>query len=323
MTHPHLLTFIVCTILIGNLSLDAEVTRASQEETKPDQPEASLVDETHQNISVGLITASQWFDNFFDDPRVDEEPAGTLVRLRGAATRTEGEGMSYKGRVRARLELPNLKQRYHLIVSSEDDDLNLQTEGSSEAAERITAENEQTSVALQYTKRVLDSFVYSHRVSIRYDNGLNPRFRTRARYTQQLADKSMLNLTQVLFWEYRDGLGQENRIDLDHSLQDNMLTRTTAKGVFSEVSNGYEWLAMQQVLFAFSKKRAITMGAYIVGETSPKNYLTDYALFIDYRQKFLKEWLFYEILPAIHWPRENNFSSVSSITVTLEVRFGG
>jgi len=296
---------------------------AAQEDKEQKQTNKSIIDKTHHGISVRLIAASQWFDNFFNDPRVDEEPAGTLLRLRGSATRTEGEGMSYKGRVKARLELPNLKNRYHLIFSSEDDDLKIPTKESTEAVNRVNnRQEEQTSLALQYTKRILDNFVFSHRLSIRIDKGLNPRLRTRARYIQPVTEKSLMSLTQSLFWEYEDGFGQENRIDFDYFIENNFLMRSTATGLYSEVSSGYEWLGMQQALFSFSDKRAITFGAYVRGETQPDNYLTEYVLFTEYRQNILKKWLFYEILPEIKWPREEKFSSVFAITATLEIRFG-
>ena len=137
-----------------------------------------------------------------------------------------------------------------------------------------------------------------------------------------MSKRSKFNLTQAVFWEKSEGFGQQNRLDFDYILTGDMLFRTSGSGLFSESSSGYEWLALQHLQASVGRKKAITVGAYLSGETRPHNHVTKYGIFTEYRQSFKKEWLFFELLPEISWPREHGFKSVAAFTLTLEVRFG-
>ncbi len=295
---------------------------ADKESAQAEPATETLVDTTHSSISAGLNSASQWFDDFFGDPRIDEEPAGTMLRLRGSTIMTEAEGVSFKGKIKLNVELPNLKSRYQLILSNEDDDLSAEAASGTQSPERPGVQDKGTSLGLQYTKRTNQNLIYSNRVSIDYEDGLNPQLKTRLRYTLPVSEASQFNFTQALTWENNEGFGQENRIDFDYTLNDQMLLRTTGNGLFSESSNGYEWLALQQLLTSFSHKKAMTFGSYVRGETRPQNHVTEYVLFTEYRQSFIKKWLFFELRPEINWQREHQFKAATAFTLTLEVRFG-
>lgn len=286
-----------------------------QEESEP-----TFVDQTHQEISESLVGLTRWFDKFFQDPRFDEEPAGTSVRLRGSVISEEGEKLSFKGRAKAHLKLPNLKRRFHLVLSSEEDDLRDETLKDARINRKLT-ERDKNNLALQYTQERSALFSLTHRVGLDFNDGPTPRVRSRVRYSIPIADESLLTLTQAVFWKSSEGFGEESRIDYDFPLSEKKLIRTTGLGLFSEESNGYEWLGMLQWLQSFSHKRALAIGGFVAGETRPDNDVTEYDIFFKYRQRFLKKWLFVEFKPEVNWARDNNFESSGIFTLTLEAQF--
>lgn len=308
------LCFYLCLLCVV-LPLSA---RADQEE--PQQP--SLVDLAHQEISSRLVATSRWFDRFFSDPRFEEEAAGTLLRLRGSTTITEGEGLSFDGQIKARVNLPNLERRFHLILSSEDDNIRNETLPEDRINRELAQSNNNASLALQYTQKRSSTFNLTHRLGLDLENGLNPQLRSRVRYTVPVAEQSLLTLTQAVFWEKVTGFGEESRIDYDIPLDGQMLLKTTGQGLFSESSQGYEWLTLMQWLTSFSAKQALSVGVFTAGETRPQNQVTEYNMFIKYRQKFIKRWLYFELKPEVYWLRENNFRTTSAFTLTLEAQFG-
>lgn len=289
---------------------------------QPDPFEPTLIDNAHRRISDSLAAPSNWFDNFFQDPRFDEEPASTFLRLRGSIITEEGERLSFKGRVKARLRLPNLKRHYHLILSSEDDDLRDEILKDARV-NREAGEREETTLALQYTQQRSNEFSLIHRVGLDIEDELNPHIRSRARYSIPIADESILTLAQTVSWENIEGFGEETRIDYDLPINETMLIRASGNGLFSESSNGYEWLSMLQWLQSFSHKKALSIGSYVAGETRPQNHVTEYDTFIKYRQRIAKKWLFVELKPELKWTREKNFKATSIFTLTVEIQFGG
>jgi hypothetical protein len=295
------------------------ISSADHYELQKDQ-EPTLIDRTHKGISESLAAPSRWFDTFFQDPRVDEEPAGTFLRLRGSAIAEEGENLSFKGKIKARLRLPRLERRFHLILSSEDEDLRDETLTDARINRELADTNE-TSLALQYTQHRTTRFSLSHQFGLGLEDGLNPRIRSRLRFSLPIAEESLLTLVQAVFWEDEEGFGEETRIDYDLPISNTILFRTTGQGLFSETSNGYEWLGMLQWLQSFSHKQALAVGGFVAGETRPQNHVTEYDAFIKYRQQFIKKWLFFELKPELNWKREKDFETTGIFTLTLEVQF--
>jgi hypothetical protein len=285
-------------------------------------PQPSLLDVTHQEISERLTAYSRWFDKFFSDPRFDEEPGETLLRLRGSTRLTEYEGLSYDGKIKALLDLPNLKRRFHLILSSERDDLREETLKDARINRELARNTSDTTLALQYTQKRSGEISLTHRFGVDLEDGLNPQIRSRIRYSLPIAKQSLLSLTQAVFWENHDGFGEESRIDFDVPLYQNMLLRTSGQGLFSQSSRGYEWLAMVQWLTSLTNDRAFSLGAFTTGETRPQNRLIEYNLFSKYRQRFIKKWLFFEVQPEVYWLREKDFQTTFALTLTLEIQFG-
>ncbi|MEJ2470091.1 MAG: hypothetical protein P8Y96_03115 [Desulfuromonadales bacterium] len=306
-------------LLLGALLLSDVSCWAVQDETEPTVA-PSLIDRTHQAISQRLAAPSIWFDHFFQDPRVDEEAAGTFIRLRGSLIVEESAGVSFDGKIKARLRLPNLNRRFHLIFSSDEDrrrdkylvDPSLEGQPT----------KEKTTVALEYTQTSRRQLNLSHRLRLDWDHGPNPQLRSRVRYSMPVAGSTLLVLTQAVFWENQEGFGEETRIDYDIPMDATRLVRLTGNGFFSESSQGYEWLGMVQWLQSFSRQRALAVGSYAIGQTRPQEEVTEYDLFARYRRQVAKPWLFIELTPELRWRREDDFNATALFTLTLEVQFG-
>lgn len=315
--HWHIYALIILALNSFSFSAFAAADKVPRE-----QPPPTAVDRTHQTISTSLAAPSRWFDSFFADPRKEEELAGTYLRLRGSVILDERDGIGFDGDTKVRLRLPRMKRRFHLVLSSEEDDVRDGTLRDARSNRELAAQNEKTTLALEYTQERSSKFSLIHRAGMDLEAGLNPNIRSRVRYLLPIAEQSLLNFTQVLFWEKVDGFGEESRIDYDIPFTENMLLRATGQGLFSESSNGYEWLVMLQWLASFSHKKAINVGAFAEGETRPQNHVTEYNLFVRYRQKFIKKWFFFELKPELYWPQESDYSITTAFTLTLEVQFG-
>lgn len=287
---------------------------------EPDPANSTLIDRTHRGISESLSAPARWFDNFFHNPRIEEEPAGTFLRLRGSIIAEEDEKLSYTGKAKARLRLPNLKRRFDLILSSEDENLRDETLKDARINRELAARGE-TSLALQFTQTRSTELTLTHQVGLDLEDGLNPRIRSRVRYAIPIADESIMTLAQAIYWENEEGFGEESRVDYDLPLRKDMLLRATGQGFFSESSNGYEWLGMLQWLQSFSHKKALAVGSYVAGETRPQNQVSEYDAFLKYRQRIIKKWLFVELRPEVKWSREKDFKATGIFTLTFEVQF--
>ena len=87
-------------------------------------------------------------------------------------------------------------------------------------------------------------------------------------------------------------------------------------------SDGIEWsqrFSLQRVL---SRRRAISIDLEAFGPTEPATYVEEYEAAFRYRQRIWREWLFYEIEPALVFPRERGYDTRPELTFRLELVLG-
>jgi len=225
-------------------------------EERPPSP----VDNLHRNLTASLRATAIYFDSFFGDRRADEEYDGTLLRLTGSAALRETEDPAVNGRVKARLKLPSLKRRLHLVFSSEDEDVTDVL--AHEEAEKVAPKDvqEDSTLSLQFTQKRSAKYGLVHKVGLGFDGGLDPRVRSRFRVSLPLGRSSLVTLSQAVFWGRDEGLGEESRVSFEHPLSERTLLRETANARFSETSTGLEWILLSEVLSSFSNRRPSLWG---------------------------------------------------------------
>ncbi|MBA4151899.1 MAG: hypothetical protein C0509_04995, partial [Acinetobacter sp.] len=78
------------------------------------------------------------------------------------------------------------------------------------------------------------------------------------------------------------------------------------------------------VLYAHSLKQhgAWSVGVGQEGVSKPKWQDQSRFVWTRYRQRFMRDWLFYELEPRLTQQREQNWKNEASITLRLEVQFG-
>lgn len=285
-----------------------------------DRPE-SWLDRSHSYMSRRLCEPAAWFDGFFGDPRaLEETPVGTFIRLRNALEWDQSDGWSLGLRVRANIELPRISDRVRLLVSR-DDDLSGELSDGPEADDGddrtrlglrfIASERERSQLDLDGTVRLTSG-------------GLNPRLRARYRHVRALSDNTLIRATQTGFWERDDGFGTTSRLDWEWLPDRDRLLRWSARGTFSEASEGVDWRTSLTDFRQLDLRTAIRTEVGAFGYTRPQFDVEEYFVAVRFRRQFARSWLFYEIQPEHAWPLDpvsGRRGSDWRLTFTLEIQF--
>ena len=281
----------------------------------------SWLDLTHSYINQRLCEPAAWFDGFFGDPRtLEENPVGNFIRLRNAARWDETEGLKYRASVRANLILPRLSERVRLLVARDED-----LEGEYPDTSAFDNPENRTRLGLRYIASEQARSRFDVDGTVRLDGGsLNPRVRGRYRYVRALSDRSLGRFTQSAFWEREEGFGLTTRLDWEWLPNRDRLVRWSARGTWSEESDGIDWrtgLVSFRQLDTRSALRA-EVGAW--GYTEPEFETEEYFVALRYRRQFLRHWLFWEIEPEHAWPKDFDTGERRSdwrLTFTIEIQF--
>jgi len=119
----------------------------------------------------------------------------------------------------------------------------------------------------------------------------------------------------------------ETRLDLERKLDPFTLLRWTNSGFYAEEQIdllGIEWFSELALASAISRRTALLYNLKASGVTKPDTLVTDYSVLTRYRRNFFRNWLFYEVEPALSWVRDEfgDYNPVGSMTLRLEIQFG-
>ncbi|MEE4296066.1 MAG: hypothetical protein V2J20_05555 [Wenzhouxiangella sp.] len=285
-----------------------------------DRPE-SWLDRSHAYMSQRLCEPAAWFDGFFGDPRaLEETPVGTFIRLRNALQWDESEGWSLGVRVRANIELPRVSDRVRLLISRDDD-----LSGDLRDGPSVEDNDERTRLGLRFIASEQEQAQLDLDGTVRVSSGgLNPRIRGRYRYVTGLTATTLLRATQTAFWEREDGLGISSRLDWEWLPNRYRLIRLSARGTFSEESEGVDWRTSAIAYRQLDLRTALRTEIGAFGYTRPDFDVEEYFIAVRLRRQFARPWLFYEIQPEYAWPLDELTKERGSdwrLTLTLEIQF--
>jgi hypothetical protein len=281
----------------------------------------SWLDLTHSYLNQRLCEPAAWFDGFFGDPRtLEENPVGNFIRFRNAARYDEFEGWQYRASVRANLILPRLSERVRLLVARDED-----LEGDYPATSAFDDPENRTRLGLRYIASEQARSRFDIDGTIRLNSGaLNPRIRGRYRYVRGLTDRSLGRFTQSAFWERDEGFGLTTRVDWEWLPNRDRLVRWSARGTWSQESEGIDWRTGLVSFRQLDRQSAVRAEVGAWGYTEPRFETEEYFVALRYRRQFLRHWLFYEIEPEHAWPKDFDTGERRSdwrITFTLEIQF--
>jgi hypothetical protein len=286
------------------------------------------VDRTHSRVERNLFSTAVWFDRFFGDDRMvaTERPA-SFLRWKSELQWDEEEHYSLRGTVRASVRLPRMKDRWHLMISSESrgDPNAIIPEDPGNPALDIGSRGRVSSTELVYdlfrtTRSILDVGA-GVRVKIPPDAFV----RTRFQYARPIALGILGRFTATAYWDALDGLGESNQVDLERWLAQPTLLRWSNSFEIKEKDNGWTWGTDLSLLHKLSPKSAITFAAGVSGSTQPAWIAMNYRVLTRYRRNVWRNWLFLEGEPYIRWPRmeDGSRNPVWGATLRMEVLFAG
>jgi len=286
------------------------------------------VDRSHSWIERGLFDTVVWFDRFFGDERmvIIERPEAYL-RWKSEVRWDEEEQYSFRSSVRASLRLPRLKNRWHLVFTSE-------SRGDPNAVIPEDPGNPGLDPASQVrsssTELIYDIFrtprsVLDAGVGVQVKIPPNAFVRTRFQHARPLALDTLGRLTVTAYWDAEKGFGESNQVDLERWLAPPTLLRWSNSFTIEENGYGWAWGTDLSLLHKISPKSAITFSGGASGSTEPAWIAQNYRVLARYRRNVWRNWLFLEGEPEIHWPRMEDGSRqpVWSATLRAEIVFAG
>lgn len=279
------------------------------------------LDRSHQTLELRTRKAAIWFDDFFGDGHNDEEPATMRTRVTVGWEVNRHDADDGYAKIGVKVRLPNLKERFYLELSNEDEaeqDLPALESRRPKEVEEATEDN--FSAALRWIKRSTVKETIDTRLGLR--SGPNIYLLGRHRRYHNLTKAVKMNLTPAVFLDSEYGAGIRLLTEFDHLFEHPGLIRFSVRGQFDNRSEGVEWRSGLSYTYRLSNKGAIGAGAYLRGASDGDEDIENYSASIRLRKQFWRSYLFYEIEPFVDWPASDDYRPHSGIAFSIQMVIG-
>ncbi|HJP38906.1 MAG: hypothetical protein QF483_09265 [Gammaproteobacteria bacterium] len=275
---------------------------------EPMEGTANWLDRSQTQVYKTVCDTAVWFDGFFGSNRYDAASGKTYGRLGLSGFRDQYDGFDMKLRLRAKFELPALEDRAALMIGRGDEKDFIEerkTPSDSIPSNFNQIEDEAFLIGLGYQRGNGLKRGISFSVGAKIRAPPEPYAKVRYRRAWDLSNSTLLQLRPVGYWKSEEGFGSTLHVDIDRLLSDDYMLRWTSSGNISEDKEieGLAWTNWLSLYHAFADRRAISYHAFVLGETRADVKTQNYGVEVRYRRRIARQWLFFEIVSSVSWPR--------------------
>lgn len=279
------------------------------------------VDASRDYLSGKFVTFVTDVDRFFGDERNYQESNKSVFQVDFTRVMEHGGNRNIVLSARAKLHLPAAEERFRILLET-NPDKNITGEpvqGQPVLLDKVVAP-ESYAVAARYEKAAESIWHFSTDAGIKIQSGLTPFARMRGSYSVPL-DQWRLKATETVFWFNTIGVGESTQLDLERLLSEPLLFRSSTNASWLRDRDSLELRQDLSIYHALNERTALLYQASAMGVAEPQLQATEYVLLLLYRYRVHRDWLFFEVSPQLHYPKDKNFQSSPQLNLRLEMLF--
>jgi hypothetical protein len=306
-------------VIVSVFSMPSQGTELSGEATA--QPGFfDPADAPRDYLAEQFVGFAGYIDNFFGDDRNFQESNKSVLQF--DITRVVGRGAEQRFVLsgRAKVHLPNLEKRLHLLLET-DPDKNVtgeQPQAQNTAISEVGAP-ESFAAAARFENAVEMRAHYSADAGIQMQ-GLETRpfVRGRGRYTVSV-EQWQIKLAETLFWFNNTGIGATTQLDFERRISEPRLFRASTHGTWLKGTQNLDLNQNLSVFHTLDERTGLLYQASAIGVSRPQWQVTEYIALVAYRYRLHRDWMFIELSPQLHYPVATNYRVNPMLSLRLEL----
>ncbi|MDN3638198.1 hypothetical protein QWY82_05160 [Simiduia curdlanivorans] len=284
------------------------------------EEQKNWMDSTREYLHSSATGPVVWFDNFF---AVNRSPNAAThdLRLTPILECSDLEGCQFKFKVRSRVTLPNTEKRMRLLLTNEDPNSLYDTLDRRATASGSRTDDNPITAALSWALKTTDSYNISISSGLQVRSPLRAFVQASSTGRTELSERLLLSAGQSVFYRSDEGLGARTQIDLDYSPRDNEQEVVRWRQLYdlSEEFSGVDWKTSVEYLRQVNRDRAWGVGYGNSGNINEAAIGEAHKVWVRYRKRFYREWLFWELEPFVQWKRDFDFQADPGIEASIEI----
>jgi hypothetical protein len=272
-------------------------------------------------LSGRITNLASDIDRFFGGDRHFQESNPSVIQMN--LTRTSGYGGDRKLELaaRANLRLPVTEGRLRLLVETDPEQNAVEPQKNAPVVPRKTV-TAPKSVALAARIALAEESAWRFHtdLGIKFPLPLKPFVRSAGSYSVPLADWR-LTAAQSVYWFNTLGVGETSALDLERIWSEDALFRASTVATWLRDKHTFDLRQDMTFYHTLNDRSVLLYQASAFGISKPQYQVTDYVLLVDYRYRMHQKWLYFEIIPQLHFPRDRQYKTNFALSMRLEMLF--
>ena len=296
-------------VLFLTLALIPTHVYSSPAEERPDT-RIPILETAQELLGARANFAANRLDSFFATERADDEFGRSRIRLRSQFDIREREKSDLDYQYRINLRLPHLEEKFKWEYYQKKDD-----------KEKLTEDEKKVSIR---KSKIREGWLFNSDIGV--SAAIPPRLITRARVRRNFPTGSFIHRfsEQLTYITDESGLVEETRIDSDHIFHEDLVFRFVNFKEWEVLKKDFRTNHGPTLLHRISVDDAfrygLTMSSVIDNGVW---FVNNYRIGIDYRRNLYRQWIYFDVIPGIDFPKEWSFRRTPFINFQLEILFGG
>ncbi len=278
--------------------------------------------DTRNSWSAWVSDTGSRMDAYFAGKQTQSFSNTSFVRIRLGPTFKKQGDLNFDPDIKFRFNLPLTKDKYRIIIENDPD------EGkslSSRTAERISGLDEtrrnDTTGTLRVINELKKNWTVTHDLGIRFRFPPDPFVRSKGTIDWQLTPDWSASLLTSVYYFLNEDLGANLITNFDRSLTEALFFRQTFETQWIRDEDKFEHAVTMNLFYELDTHRVLRYRLGMLAESKESKPVSSYYYEMTYREKLYRDWLFYEIIPLLAFPRDDHYKLSPSLTFKLEVLF--
>lgn len=277
------------------------------------------LDNVQTGVTHSIDASANWIDDFFEQSN-ETEQAEAFAKVRLGLIPIEGDWQRFESKIRLRAKLPNLKNKWDIIVSDYDDNNEQSITDEAINDTNGTQREEQLNLAIRVTHSLKDNQYISSRIG--FAKGADLYIKTRYKRSFTPLNWLKIELEPALYYYLNHGWASRVNLDFELAKTERGLLRQTNSWESIQDEDSPTWRQSLLYYYQLNTQSAIIGGAFATGEIEQGYRYNNKGFFARYRCQAIRKWIYFEVEPFVHFPDYREFERTYGIALRVEANFG-
>jgi hypothetical protein len=268
----------------------------------------AFLDRAQEIFGTQANVVANRLDSFFATDRADDEFGRSRIRVRSQFFIREQAKSDLTNQYRINLKLPSLEKKFRF-----------ETDKDKKKKETTTAEQQKPENKNELNK----AWIFNSDIGV--SAAIPPRLITRARVRKNLETGIFIHRfsEQLTYITDETGLTEETSLDSDYIFDEKFIFRFVNFKRWRIHNKEFNTNHGPTLIQQLSDNEALNYG--LTAQSVIENgtwYFNNYRLSINYRRNLYRQWVYFDVIPGIDFPKDVSFRRTPFINFQLEILFG-